>query len=270
MALINCPDCNTEVSDKAFQCPKCAYPISSLKSQNSTLEANAKGQNVTINVQQPNLNQLAILSTRKSEGLAFLLIFLFGPFGLLYANPKKANAAIIWMIFAIIFCAFLIKGEEEVYYISVLIGIVFWIISIVIGMDGVNEYNRSLLHTVKTLDVQSSSVLKEKYSDAQKAKVEVNDDNYKSVVVKLHTLISSEKKKIIGGNADEIFELLYKLCKTREDALLLLNAYSNFFGYDLIKDLKDLNSSYNAIRRNLSKFIELEIVEENYPHTLKV
>ena len=27
MALINCPECNAEVSDKAKQCPKCAYPL---------------------------------------------------------------------------------------------------------------------------------------------------------------------------------------------------------------------------------------------------
>lgn len=27
MALINCPECGTEVSDKAASCPKCAFPI---------------------------------------------------------------------------------------------------------------------------------------------------------------------------------------------------------------------------------------------------
>jgi len=27
MALIKCPECSTEVSDKAEKCPKCAYPI---------------------------------------------------------------------------------------------------------------------------------------------------------------------------------------------------------------------------------------------------
>lgn len=27
MALIRCPECGTEVSDKAMACPKCAYPI---------------------------------------------------------------------------------------------------------------------------------------------------------------------------------------------------------------------------------------------------
>jgi len=27
MALINCPECKSEVSDKAKQCPKCAFPF---------------------------------------------------------------------------------------------------------------------------------------------------------------------------------------------------------------------------------------------------
>ena len=27
MALIKCPECGTEVSDKAEKCPKCAFPI---------------------------------------------------------------------------------------------------------------------------------------------------------------------------------------------------------------------------------------------------
>lgn len=27
MALTNCPECRTEVSDKADKCPKCAYPL---------------------------------------------------------------------------------------------------------------------------------------------------------------------------------------------------------------------------------------------------
>ena len=28
MALINCPECSNSVSDKAFACPRCGYPIS--------------------------------------------------------------------------------------------------------------------------------------------------------------------------------------------------------------------------------------------------
>ena len=31
MALINCPECNAEVSEKADKCPKCAYPINKIQ-----------------------------------------------------------------------------------------------------------------------------------------------------------------------------------------------------------------------------------------------
>ncbi len=31
MALIKCPECGTEVSDKAAQCPRCAYPLAEMK-----------------------------------------------------------------------------------------------------------------------------------------------------------------------------------------------------------------------------------------------
>lgn len=30
MALIKCPECGTDVSDKAEKCPKCAYPINTV------------------------------------------------------------------------------------------------------------------------------------------------------------------------------------------------------------------------------------------------
>jgi predicted amidophosphoribosyltransferase len=29
MAIINCPECGSTVSDKAEKCPKCSYPIQS-------------------------------------------------------------------------------------------------------------------------------------------------------------------------------------------------------------------------------------------------
>ena len=30
MALINCPECGSRISDQAEKCPSCAYPINSL------------------------------------------------------------------------------------------------------------------------------------------------------------------------------------------------------------------------------------------------
>jgi uncharacterized membrane protein YvbJ len=36
MALIHCPECGTEVSDKAEKCPKCAYPINPVIQKGAT------------------------------------------------------------------------------------------------------------------------------------------------------------------------------------------------------------------------------------------
>lgn len=37
MALIQCPECKTEISDKANKCPKCGFPIPQLKGPNNFL-----------------------------------------------------------------------------------------------------------------------------------------------------------------------------------------------------------------------------------------
>jgi len=39
MALINCPECSTQVSDQAIACNKCGYPINKPTTQNSTVSA---------------------------------------------------------------------------------------------------------------------------------------------------------------------------------------------------------------------------------------
>lgn len=44
MAMIKCPECGTEVSDKAEKCPKCACPISNTQVQDKvqTIEQTSK------------------------------------------------------------------------------------------------------------------------------------------------------------------------------------------------------------------------------------
>lgn len=39
MALINCPECRTQVSDKAEKCPKCSYPINKAVNTNIVVES---------------------------------------------------------------------------------------------------------------------------------------------------------------------------------------------------------------------------------------
>ncbi len=43
MAIINCPECRTEVSDKARNCPKCAFPINNKINKPQTKVKNKEG-----------------------------------------------------------------------------------------------------------------------------------------------------------------------------------------------------------------------------------
>ncbi len=45
MAIIKCPECGTEVSDKAEKCPKCSFPISKqmVVEKVQTIEQTSKG-----------------------------------------------------------------------------------------------------------------------------------------------------------------------------------------------------------------------------------
>ncbi len=41
MSLINCPECNHEVSDLAEKCPKCAFPLIQLKNTENKNKLNS-------------------------------------------------------------------------------------------------------------------------------------------------------------------------------------------------------------------------------------
>jgi hypothetical protein len=43
MALINCPDCNTAVSDSAPACPNCGRPIANVPFRDSSLMGKGEG-----------------------------------------------------------------------------------------------------------------------------------------------------------------------------------------------------------------------------------
>lgn len=43
MALINCPECGTEISDKAISCPKCGCPINKVETEQDRV--NVRGKN---------------------------------------------------------------------------------------------------------------------------------------------------------------------------------------------------------------------------------
>ena len=48
MAIIKCPECGAEVSDKAEQCLKCAYPIAKKSTQNEVQTIEQTGKNLKL------------------------------------------------------------------------------------------------------------------------------------------------------------------------------------------------------------------------------
>lgn len=71
MALINCPECNTEVSDQAVMCPKCAYPLSN--TSNVTI-SEPLNENLTLSDSSLNWKHVSWVSYLVI-GLLFLLPF---------------------------------------------------------------------------------------------------------------------------------------------------------------------------------------------------
>lgn len=87
MALIECPECTTQVSDKAAACPKCAYPIAAdarEPEEVQTIEQTGKvyKAQTLLSVMMIFFGMLACIggasSTPKGEAPAGMWIFLAG------------------------------------------------------------------------------------------------------------------------------------------------------------------------------------------------
>lgn len=99
---------------------------------------------------------------------------------------------------------------------------------------------------------------------------EIENEQYKEKLVQLNSLIETQKKKMFGGGMnDEIRHLLSELATNKREGIHLLNSYKSLFKRELIYDLSKLNSSYAAIRDNVDLFVQLDIVNDIFPHDRK-
>jgi hypothetical protein len=132
---------------------------------------------------------------------------------------------------------------------------------------------KSNTNTEPEVAIESAEVFAPKYVKTvavKKTGEQIENEKYKHELITLNQSIKTQHGKLIGGGmTDQILEHIDNLCTTQDEAIHLLNTYQDLFHTDLIEDLKKLNSSYEAIERNLSTFIELDIIEENYPHNPK-
>ncbi len=99
---------------------------------------------------------------------------------------------------------------------------------------------------------------------------EIENEQYKEKLIELNSIIETQKKKMFGGGMnDEIRNLLSELATNKREGIHLLNSYKGLFKRDLIYDLTKLNSSYAAIRENVDFFVQLDIVNDTFPHDRK-
>ena len=93
MALINCPDCGTEVSDAAAACPKCSRPISArLPAQAAAAPMMNQATNVVV--------QVGGGQKRWSRGTAILLSFLVPGLGQMYKG--QVFNGLLWFVMTIV------------------------------------------------------------------------------------------------------------------------------------------------------------------------
>ncbi|MBQ0960343.1 TM2 domain-containing protein [Ideonella sp. 4Y11] len=72
MALIKCPECSTQVSDKAASCPSCGYPLADA----TPVEGGVQAQRTPAQVNYPPTVKIS-----KSRGAYIILGILFGYIG---------------------------------------------------------------------------------------------------------------------------------------------------------------------------------------------
>ena len=91
MAIIKCPECGSEVSDKAEKCPKCAYPIS--------------GQPVADKAQTTKLTNKKLWN----PGIAAVLSLVIPGAGQIYRG--KLGRGFLWLAIVLIgYALFIIPG----------------------------------------------------------------------------------------------------------------------------------------------------------------
>lgn len=124
-----CPSCGSDTHNEAVICVKCGAGLT----QNTDPAPAPPPQPVQNNYySQPNKPNVVIVGKQKSTGTAFLLAFLFGPFGLLYASVTGG----IIMIFVGILLFFLIP---------IIGGVISWVICMIWAVNAAGEANRNAI-----------------------------------------------------------------------------------------------------------------------------
>jgi len=84
------------------------------------------------------MDKVTIVLEPKSVGISIILTVLLGPLGILYSNVAGFFMILLYYVVAIALCA---MGMG---YIGVVLLLLGWLVTVLIGVRGVKKYNKSL------------------------------------------------------------------------------------------------------------------------------
>lgn len=99
MALVECPECSKEISDKALECPSCGFPIEKNKNHHSS-------------------DHPKLIPT-KNRSLAILLALFFGGAGIHKFYLNRPRQGIMFVLFSWTFIPLIISLFDVYQYVSV-------------------------------------------------------------------------------------------------------------------------------------------------------
>jgi len=109
MALINCPECSTQVSDKAISCPSCGCPISTPAHATQATVASP------------------VVTLSKNRGTYIILAILFGAFGFHnFYSGHNVSGGIKLGLFLLAFALDAITGFYSAFSLVLLVIFELW------------------------------------------------------------------------------------------------------------------------------------------------
>lgn len=140
-----------------------------------------------------------------------------------------------------------IELNQMVVQVSSLVLVILYIsigVLITKSGNGLSEFSETISNFMLTYNPTSNDLSK----------------NNKSKYQLLQSLISKK-------DGESINKYLREQIQTKEDGLSFIKEYRLLFMSDLVKNLCNVSDSYKTISKTLSLLIELEIVEDKYPHS---
>ena len=105
------------------------------------------------------------------------------------------------------------------------------------------------------------------FSNSVETYSEEESEAYKKKLYRINDLISVQQKKItLSDETTELQSVLRSMAKTKVEGIHLINIYKQVFRKDLIEELKKVNNMNGAIAKNVSVFVDLGLIDPQYPH----